>query len=70
MPLYTFKGEKPLATKANGIGGMWHVIKLSKSNIAGGLIIARRRLHRSRAGRPDGPGTFVSGSPRGPGRAS
>ena len=35
-PLYTFKGAKPLATKANGTGGVWHVIKLSKSNIAGG----------------------------------
>ncbi len=36
LPLYTFKGEKALATKGNGIGGMWHVIKLSKSNIIGG----------------------------------
>jgi predicted lipoprotein with Yx(FWY)xxD motif len=35
MPLYTFKGEKPLATNGNGIGGMWHVIKLSKTNITG-----------------------------------
>ena len=35
MPLYTFKGDKALATKGNGIGGMWHVIKLSKSNITG-----------------------------------
>ncbi len=34
-PLYTFKGAKPLATKANGTGGEWHVIKLSKSNITG-----------------------------------
>jgi predicted lipoprotein with Yx(FWY)xxD motif len=33
MPLYTLKGEKALATKGNG--GMWHVIKLSKSNITG-----------------------------------
>ncbi len=35
MPLYTFKGEKPLATGGNGVGGMWHVIKLSKSNVIG-----------------------------------
>ena len=34
-PLYTFKGAKPLAVKGNGVGGVWHVIKLSKSNIAG-----------------------------------
>ena len=33
MPLYTFKGAKVLTTKGNGIGGMWHVIKLSKDNI-------------------------------------
>jgi predicted lipoprotein with Yx(FWY)xxD motif len=36
MPLYTFKGAKPLATSANGTGGVWHVIKLSKSNVNGG----------------------------------
>jgi predicted lipoprotein with Yx(FWY)xxD motif len=35
-PLYTFKGEKALYTKGNGVGGVWHVIKLSQSNIAGG----------------------------------
>ena len=35
-PLYTYKGAKPLATKGNGIGGMWHVIKMSESNIVGG----------------------------------
>src|SRR5712691_2667926 len=29
MPLYTFKGAKPLATKGDGVGGMWHVVKLS-----------------------------------------
>ena len=33
MPLYTFKGAKPLAT--NGNGGMWHVIKMSETNIVG-----------------------------------
>jgi predicted lipoprotein with Yx(FWY)xxD motif len=35
MPLYTFKGARPLATKGEGVGGMWHVIKLSKSNVTG-----------------------------------
>jgi len=35
MPLYTYKGAKPLSTTGNGIGGMWHVIKLSASNITG-----------------------------------
>lgn len=33
MPLYTFKGAKALATKGNGVGGVWHVIQMSKSNI-------------------------------------
>jgi predicted lipoprotein with Yx(FWY)xxD motif len=36
MPLYTYRGAKPLATKADGMGGVWHVIKLSQSNINGG----------------------------------
>jgi predicted lipoprotein with Yx(FWY)xxD motif len=35
MPLYTFKGAKALATKGEGVGGVWHVIKLSQSNVAG-----------------------------------
>jgi len=35
-PLYTFKGAKPLSVKGNGVGGVWHVIKLSKSNVTGG----------------------------------
>jgi predicted lipoprotein with Yx(FWY)xxD motif len=35
-PLYTYKGAKALATKANGIGGVWHVVKMSASNIVGG----------------------------------
>ena len=35
-PLYTFKNAKPLATKGNGVGGVWHVIKMSESNIVGG----------------------------------
>ena len=32
-PLYTLKGAKPLLTTGNGQGGVWHVIKLSASNI-------------------------------------
>jgi predicted lipoprotein with Yx(FWY)xxD motif len=36
MPLYTFKGARPLAVKGNNVGGVWHVIKLSKSNVTGG----------------------------------
>jgi predicted lipoprotein with Yx(FWY)xxD motif len=35
-PLYTFKGAKALYTNGNGVGGVWHVIMMSKSNIAGG----------------------------------
>jgi predicted lipoprotein with Yx(FWY)xxD motif len=35
-PLYTFKGAKPLATKGNDVGGVWHVIKVSETNIVGG----------------------------------
>jgi len=35
-PLYTFKAEKPLETTGNGIGGLWHVIKLSASDIVSG----------------------------------
>jgi len=36
MPLYTYKGAKALSVSGNGVGGVWHVIKLFKSNIAGG----------------------------------
>ncbi len=36
MPLYTYKGAKVLTTTGNGIGGMWHVVKMSESNIVGG----------------------------------
>lgn len=36
MPLYTYKGAKALTTTGNGVGGMWHVIKLSESNIVTG----------------------------------
>ena len=35
-PLYLFKGAKPLSTAGNGIGGMWHVVPLSASDISGG----------------------------------
>jgi predicted lipoprotein with Yx(FWY)xxD motif len=33
MPLYTYKGAKPLTTAGNGVGGQWHVIKMAESNI-------------------------------------
>ena len=33
LPLYILKGAKPLLTTGNGQGGVWHVIKLSASNI-------------------------------------
>jgi len=33
LPLYVLKGAKPLLTTGNGQGGVWHVIKLSASNI-------------------------------------
>jgi predicted lipoprotein with Yx(FWY)xxD motif len=32
-PLYIYKGAKALAATGNGVGGEWHVIKLSASNI-------------------------------------
>jgi predicted lipoprotein with Yx(FWY)xxD motif len=32
-PLYIYKGAPPLATTGDGIDGMWHVIKLSASDI-------------------------------------
>ena len=35
-PLYTYVGAPVLSTKGNGIGGVWHVIKLSESDITGG----------------------------------
>lgn len=34
-PLYTYIGARVLSTKGNGIGGVWHVIKLSESDISG-----------------------------------
>jgi predicted lipoprotein with Yx(FWY)xxD motif len=32
-PLYLLKDAKPLATTGDGMGGVWHVVKLSASNI-------------------------------------
>jgi predicted lipoprotein with Yx(FWY)xxD motif len=34
-PLYTYIGAPPLSTEGNGIGGVWHVIKLSAGDISG-----------------------------------
>jgi predicted lipoprotein with Yx(FWY)xxD motif len=34
-PLYTYVGAPPLSTKGNDIGGVWHVIPLSASDISG-----------------------------------
>jgi predicted lipoprotein with Yx(FWY)xxD motif len=34
-PLYTYVGAPVLSTKGNGIGGVWHVIKLSESDVSG-----------------------------------
>jgi predicted lipoprotein with Yx(FWY)xxD motif len=34
-PLYTFKGARPLSAAGNGIGGVWHVVPLSASDISG-----------------------------------
>jgi predicted lipoprotein with Yx(FWY)xxD motif len=36
LPLYTFKGAKVFATTGNGVGGEWHVIKLSASDVVTG----------------------------------
>jgi predicted lipoprotein with Yx(FWY)xxD motif len=33
FPLYTLKGAGVLSTKGNGMGGKWHVIKLSASDV-------------------------------------
>jgi predicted lipoprotein with Yx(FWY)xxD motif len=35
-PLYTFKAGKPLQVTGNGMDGLWHVIKLSASDISSG----------------------------------
>ena len=34
-PLYTYVGAPVLSTKGNGIGGVWHVITLSESDVSG-----------------------------------
>jgi predicted lipoprotein with Yx(FWY)xxD motif len=34
-PLYVFAGAKPFTTSGNGVGGVWHVVKLSQSDISG-----------------------------------
>ena len=36
LPLYTFKGAKAFTTAGNGVGGEWHVIKLSASDVVSG----------------------------------
>jgi predicted lipoprotein with Yx(FWY)xxD motif len=36
MPLYLYKGAKALTTTGNGVGGAWHVVKLSVSNVVTG----------------------------------
>jgi predicted lipoprotein with Yx(FWY)xxD motif len=36
LPLYVFKGAKPLSVAGNNVGGMWHVVKLSKNDIKSG----------------------------------
>ena len=33
LPLYTLAGAKPLLTSGNGQGGVWHVVKLSASDV-------------------------------------
>jgi predicted lipoprotein with Yx(FWY)xxD motif len=33
LPLYVLSGAKPLLTTGNGQGGVWHVIKLSASDV-------------------------------------
>jgi hypothetical protein len=33
LPLYLLKGANPLETTGNGQGGVWHVVKLSASDI-------------------------------------
>jgi predicted lipoprotein with Yx(FWY)xxD motif len=34
-PLYVYVGAPALSTKGNGIGGLWHVVPLSESDISG-----------------------------------
>jgi len=33
-PLYLYRGAPPLSTEGNGIGGVWHVVPLSASDIS------------------------------------
>jgi predicted lipoprotein with Yx(FWY)xxD motif len=33
-PLYTYKGAAPLSTAGEGIGGVWHVVKLSAADLS------------------------------------
>jgi predicted lipoprotein with Yx(FWY)xxD motif len=35
-PLYTMKGAPPFSAAGNGMGGVWHVVKLSASDVSGG----------------------------------
>jgi predicted lipoprotein with Yx(FWY)xxD motif len=35
LPLYLYRGAPPLSTKGNGLGGVWHVVILSASDISG-----------------------------------
>jgi predicted lipoprotein with Yx(FWY)xxD motif len=35
LPLYVLAGAKPLTAKGNGLGGQWHVVPLSVSDISG-----------------------------------
>ncbi len=34
-PLYTYKGSDPYTTTGNDVGGVWHVVMLSESDITG-----------------------------------
>jgi predicted lipoprotein with Yx(FWY)xxD motif len=36
LPLYTYAGAKSYVTTGNGVGGEWHVVPLSASDISGG----------------------------------
>ena len=36
LPLYYLKSAKPLMTTGNGMNGLWHVIKLSASDLSSG----------------------------------
>ena len=34
-PLYVYKGSQPYTTTGNNVGGVWHVVMLSESDITG-----------------------------------